>query len=404
MIAVGCDWARKNHCFVVLAPDGTELARFSIPHSADGFSEIVRRLSAMEPDPHQVRIAVEGHDGPLIDWFEDQDYTVIPVNPKSSHAARTLLRASGSKDDELDAYALARIVLMDAPQISPRSGTQGDRETLTMLLRQRERRVQEKGDLLRRLKQLLQIWAPKLAELCHDLDRIWTRRLLKRFQVDTDLREASAAILQTFARKNRLCAKTRERLFQARKAETLPVRSAKIPALRRDVSYLLGCLETVTLELQSLETDIEALVAADPDVEIVRSLPRAGTVCQAAYLVAFSTSPPDTSSWTSVAARSGVAPVTKASGASRTVNCRRACDSMLKRLLTYHAFQAIRVEGSWAQQDYSTKRECGTHHYTALRSIAKRWVKIVHAMLRDKTHYSEDTHQQARKRHLPKAA
>ena len=77
---------------------------------------------------------------------------------------------------------------------------------------------------------------------------------------------------------------------------------------------------------------------------------------------------------------------------------------MLQRLITYHAFQTTQVEGSWAQQTYAAKRERDKGHYTTLRGVAQRWVKIVHAMLRDNTPYDEATHRQHAKRRFRPAA
>ncbi len=43
---------------------------------------------------------------------------------------------------------------------------------------------------------------------------------------------------------------------------------------------------------------------------------------------------------------------------------------------------------------YYARREAGVDHYTALRQLANRWVKVLCAMWRDDTLYDEQLHQQ----------
>ncbi len=47
---------------------------------------------------------------------------------------------------------------------------------------------------------------------------------------------------------------------------------------------------------------------------------------------------------------------------------------------------------------YYARREAGVDHYTALRQLANRWVKVLCAMWRDDTLYDEQLHQTNRLR------
>jgi len=59
--------------------------------------------------------------------------------------------------------------------------------------------------------------------------------------------------------------------------------------------------------------------------------------------------------------------------------------------------------GCWARSDYQAKRQAGVTHYTALRGIADRWVKIAYRCWYDRTPYDEAYHQQRRAdRQLPR--
>jgi transposase len=396
MIAVGIDWARTKHQIVVLSAARKQLACFVVPHSGEGLAQIAEELGALEACPQQVRIGIEGHEGPLMDWLEDQGYTVLAVNPKTSKAARDLVSSSGSKDDRLDAYALAQFVLLGAPRVSPRERPQHDRIAVVTLLRQRERRVREKGDLERRLTQLLQEWAPALAALCANLDLVWTRALLARWPLEQDLRAARPCTLRKFAQGRAFHKSTLPKILETRKGPLFPIRAERLEGLRREIRYLLGRLEGVVAELKSLEAELTLLVEADPDHEVVATLPGTSTILKAAWLAAFASGVSAEPRWRSVASHAGVSPVTRASGSMWSARCRRSRDPMLQRLLTYHAFQTVQIEGSWAWQTCQAKRAQGKGHYTILRGVAQRWVKIVHAMLRDRTAYNEELHSERR--------
>ena len=404
MIAVGCDWAREAHQFVVLSSSKEELACFSVPHSAQGLAEIARRLEALEPDASQVRVAIEGHDGPLMDWLEDQGYVVFSVNPKASNAARNLVSSGGSKDDKLDAQALAQVVLLDAPRIVQRAKPQHNRRSLALLLRQRERRVEERGDLLRRLGQILQEWAPTVAALCTDLGLVWTRQFVGRWPLEQDVVAADPRTLRAFVAKHPLRGSTRQRILDARRARPMPIRPERLALLRHEIQFLLAQLETVLAEIQSLEEALTCLVESDPAHPVLSTLPGTSIVTEAAWLAALAHTPPDCSDWRSVASHVGVSPVTRASGSARGVHLRRSRDPMLQRLLTYHAFQTSRIGGCWAHRMYHAKRARGQKHYTTLRGIAQRWVKIVHAMTRNHTPYQERASQDPQEQRLRNAA
>ena len=404
MICVGIDWARTHHTVHVLDDHGKTRDEFAIPHSGDGFQQLHHRLATLETDPHQVRIGIESHDGPLMDWLHNQAYRVYPLNPKSAAQGRQFLRPSEAKDDPFDAYALARLVFLEVCRPSPPIPHGHPHQTLEDVLRFRESLVQAKSDLLRQLRGLLDTWAPALRSLCKDLNRRWQRELLRRWPLGQDLQAAHLNALHHFAKTHRLRPATRHRLAQARQQTPLPVLSSRRHVLGSQIRSLLQRLEQVLDQIAQVEQAMTALVRADDRAPLLASLPGAGPASQAALLVALSQAEARGDDWRSLAAYTGMAPVTKQSGSSRSVRHRRACDNVLRRLLTYHAFQTTRQPSCWAHHDYQRRRARGVSHQTALRAIERRWIKIAYAMWHQRTLYSEDHFRQAQKRHRPIAA
>ncbi|MFP4027752.1 MAG: hypothetical protein ACLFWL_08185 [Candidatus Brocadiia bacterium] len=51
----------------------------------------------------------------------------------------------------------------------------------------------------------------------------------------------------------------------------------------------------------------------------------------------------------------------------------------------------------WAHAYYLKKRSEGKSHYHTLRCLACRWMKILHAMWRNRSEYDEDFHRRRRR-------
>ena len=87
----------------------------------------------------------------------------------------------------------------------------------------------------------------------------------------------------------------------------------------------------------------------------------------------------------------GSAPVTRQSGKTRWVGCRRACNKRLRHTLHLWADKS-RAKCAWAEVYYQHKRQHGHSHAAALRCLAQRWVKILWKMWQTGTPYDEALH------------
>ena len=58
----GIDWGSQEHAVCVLNADGSVLTQFTVPHTAAGLAELVRRLARCGP-PERLRVGIERHRG-----------------------------------------------------------------------------------------------------------------------------------------------------------------------------------------------------------------------------------------------------------------------------------------------------------------------------------------------------
>lgn len=404
MIFVGCDWARSKHDVFIMDEHGATLLQATIPHSAEGLDDLARTISDIEPDPAQVDLGVELHDGALLSCLLDQGYTVYGINPKSAERARDRYRPSGSKDDKSDAFILADIVRTDAGSLRPMRPDSSATQELRAWVRLRASHVQEKTAHCQRLRTILDEWCPGLSALCGDFNRQWQRDLISQFPLHQDLCAAHGNRLNAFAKTHRLRALTVTRIQAAKSQEPLRIPASRLEALRAAIRYLAEAIERLVKAVGEIEATLETLVAAHPDAVIFTSLPVRGTATVATLLSAFGQDKEHAPDWRELAARWGAAPVTVQSGRARHVKRRRACDHVVNQALIFFAFKTAFTPGCWAADYYQTKRARGVHHYTALRCLAQRWIKIMYRLWKDGITYNEQLHQANRRPQQRRAA
>ncbi len=393
MIFVGCDWSRTKHDLVFLNPQGERLGGVSVEHGAEALAELAQKIAQLEPEPAQVCVGIELHDGGLLAWLLEQRYTVYGVNPISAERARDRYRPSGAKDDKSDAFILADLVRTDAGSLRPlRPESELTRE-LAAWLRYRDRLTKEKTRACQQLGALLAEWCPALSALCDDFDRNWQRALLAEFPLHQDLCAAHGNRINAFAKEHRLCAATRQRLQGARAQTPLSIPESRIRLLRCEIRQLLQTIGQRLEALAHVESELDRIIAQHPDRAIFNSLPVHGTFTVAMLLAAFGQDREGAPSWRELAALWGVGPVTKQSGRSRSVKRRRACNHLILQGLLYFAHNTAFTTGCWAAQYYQAKREQGAEHYTTLRCLAQRWVKLLYRLWKDGVPYCEQLHQ-----------
>src|SRR2546425_5913871 len=118
MVFVGLDWAAPAHAVCVLAATGTVRWRGSVPHSAEGLAELVRRLRQFGP-PATVRVAIERPSGVVIDTLIDAGVQVVPIHPNVVKASRARYAAAHPKSDDGDRDLLADLLRPDGHRFRP---------------------------------------------------------------------------------------------------------------------------------------------------------------------------------------------------------------------------------------------------------------------------------------------
>jgi len=410
MIFLGCDWAENKHDFVVLDNDALQrdevrpLLYRVVKHDARALDLLAAEIADIEPDPAEVHVGVERHDGALMDWLLARGYTVYNINPKSAERARDRHRPSGAKSDFYDALGLADFVRTDRARLRTIEPDSPLALELRSLLALRGDLVEQKTKAMQKLHGLLANRCPALKALCGDLNRAWQRHLLMRTPLHRDLAALHGNALNALLNKERISTTTAEKIRQARHVAPMPIRDELAPVLRLQIRQLVETVDRLIAQIGEVEQAMEDALARHPDTDIFRSLPVRGLNSLAAILAAFGENRDHPLTWQVRAMLLGAAPVTAQSGKFRRINRRRGYDHVIHQALLYFTLNTTRVEGCWARDFYRRKRAEGKTHYAALRAIMQRWIKILNRMWLDRVPYDEGLHQRNKQRQTTQAA
>lgn len=148
--------------------------------------------------------------------------------------------------------------------------------------------------------------------------------------------------------------------------------------------------------LAKLSSRIEHAVASLPDGRIVMSFPRAGRLCAAVILAELGDVRERFPTEDQLATEAGVCPVIHASGKSRGVVFRWACNKNLRRAVTCFADNS-RHASTWAAAIYHKARQRGCKHPHAIRILARAWLRVLWKASQTHAPYDPAQHRAAAK-------
>jgi transposase len=202
--------------------------------------------------------------------------------------------------------------------------------------------------------------------------------------------------VKAFLASNAYCGRRRpaELLARLRTAPTGLAAEAEAEAKGEMVGALAAVLERLVGEIAKLTSRIQNTVAELPDGQIVMSFPRTGRICAAQILAELGDVRQRFPSADHLAAEAGVCPVTHASGKSRGVVFRWACNHRLRRAVTCFADNS-RHASPWAADIYKRARSRGCDHPHAIRILARAWIRVLWRAWNDGTLYDQKLHNAA---------
>jgi transposase len=386
----GIDWASKTHAICVVDDRGAITVRFDIPNTGKTFTGLVNRLTKLGVEG----VAIERCDGPLVEALLDADHDVFVITPRQVKGLRSRYTGSGAKSDAGDAYLLADVLRTDGHRLTPLAQDSDATQVLRSLSRTRKQLVEARVGLVNQLRAELERCFPGAIGLFHDLDSDVSLAFLRRYPTQHATSRLTQARFAAFLRRIGYCGRKPVEELYARVSQAP---AAGLSAEEADghtvcVHAMLKAVRTIRDQTRELEAEIIERLDAHADAHIFTSLPKAGHGVRAAALLAeigdVRARFPDEES---LAALSGVAPVTKASGKYHAVGFRWAADKKLRNALIDFADDS-RHASPWAAQIYTDAVTRGKRHPHAVRILARAWVRVIWRCWQDHTTYDPKLH------------
>ncbi len=388
----GLDWGSLEHAACVVDEQGAVVAQFEVQHTAEGLGKLLRKLAHIAA-PHQLAVAIERPSGLVVDTLAGAGHPIVPIHPNQLKACRPRYRAAGGKSDPGDAYILADVLRTDGHRFHTLRPLSDEVRALRALVRSRDDLVAERVALANQLRALLDSFWPGAAVLFADIDSPIALAFLEDYPTPQRAQRLGPQRLAAFLARNSYSGRRdpAELLERLRSAPTGLAGPLEQEAKGEAVLDLVSVLSTLVTRLRRLTSAIEHAVEQLPVGRLVMSFPRTGKVNAAQIVAELGDDPHRFPTERQLAAEAGVAPVTHASGKSRAVTFRWACNKRLRCAITTWADNS-RHAHPWAHQVYSKARDRGCDHPHAIRILARAWLRVLWRCWRDQAPYDPARH------------
>jgi transposase len=393
---VGIDWGSQRHQVCVLDCDRRRVGERSIDHDGASLAQLAAWLWTVSAgQPQRVAVAIEVPRGALVEGLLDRGFHVYAINPKQLDRFRDRHSVAGAKDDRRDAFVLADSVRTDQPSFRRLQLHDPQLLRLRELSRAEEALLEDFRRSANRLQDQLHRFYPQMLQLCSSADESWLWDLIDLAPTPAHAALLSEEQVQRVLKAHRIRRVTAQEVLACLQTPALPVAPGAAEAAQAHCGFLLPCLRVLAEQLQACSQQVSALLrtlAETPgegegpsDVAIVLSLPGVGRKITA-WLFAEAAQPLTERDYQVLRTHGGVAPVTKQSGKRRVVVMRRSCNPRLRHAL-YHMARVAMQRDAHFSRVYEALRAKGQRHGQALRNIGDRLLRILMAMLRDRTLY-----------------
>ena len=373
----GIDWAAATHAVCVINAAGEIVAEFTIAHSADGITQLIRRL-ARYGDPAAIPIAIERPNGRLVDLLLEAGHPVVPVSPNAIKTWREGEVLSGAKSDAGDAAVIAEYLRLRRHRLQVAVPYSGQTQALRTVVRTRTDLVDMRVAATNQLSALLEASWPGAKAIFADVESPVSLAFLTRYPTPASAARLGEKRLAAFCATHgysgrRPAAELLARLRAAPAGTTDPALTA---ALGAAVLAVVAVLRALSTAVGDLDRAAATHLGEHPDGEIFTSLPRSGQINAAQMLAEWGDCRQAYDGPDSVAALAGCTPVTSQSGKHRAVYFRWACNKRFRQAMTTFAGNS-RHASPWAAQIYDNARASGKDHPHAIRILARAWIRVI---------------------------
>ena len=375
-IVIGLDVGKSSHWACVATRDGEVLASKPVANRENALDSLFAEFPGALVVVDQVR-----NIGALA--LSRARAAGMPSAYLPGLAAHEAARLFGgdAKTDERDAMVIAKTALGIPDALLPVPHPDPAIAAARALAAQRDFLTRESTRSKNRLRSILLESCPEFESLV-DLSDVSELRLMAALGGPWSAADAGrrrAAALARGARRGKVDALVGSVGSSARPD------AAAIAAEDRAVRFLARRIAENAAELQAATAEISALLERDETYRCLLTVPGIGP--KTASELAISVNIDDFPNHDRLASYCGLAPRNRQSGTSvSSVSASRQGNKRLKNLLIFSCNCLARTDGRWGEY-YARCRDRGMPHGKALKAVARKRLKVIYAVMRDKVPY-----------------
>jgi transposase len=354
----GWDWGSTVHAVCLIDDQGAVIKRWMVQHTEDQLMKVFCELAQLVEggDVAQLPVAIERGEGLVVGLIAGAGHPVWMVEPTAFKAARPRWGSAGAKSDLGDAFMLADYARTDGHRLRRVKPVERATRELAVLVRARTALVEARTAASNQLWAILAEHWPGAAVVFQKL----TSQVALAFLTDYPTPQAAALLgegrMRQFCRRDSYRGgKSPAELVTRLRAAPIsanPIAPAILDAIVHGSTAQIRLLNT---EITHLERDITTALDTHPKTPLLQTLPRVTTVSLAAPIAEIGPMLERCENPEQVAAMCGAAPVTRASGKSRTVGFRYTANKSARVAITSFADNS-RHSCAWASDAYRRAR------------------------------------------------
>jgi transposase len=388
-VFVGIDWGNAHHELCIVDATGNIVDQGRFAHDVAGLGLLADNLRRRG---HVVGIAIERSEGMLVDVLQQQGHRLFCVSPKMSARARERYRQAPVKSDAFDAFVLADSLRHEHRYWRSLAVPSSVLAELRALTRDRERLIWNQRDVENQLRAIVQTYHPAALHLFSSLDRDISLAFLRDYPTPAQAGRVGTGRMAGFCARHGYSGRTEpEVLIDRLRANLLSASAGTTAGKAFSAMLFVDQLELLNTQIRAITKRTRQQLAAHPDAHIFLSFPGMGDITAATMLAEMGEDRSRFPTADVLLAETGTAPVTRASGRSRSVRFRYAANKRMRHAIDWWTFVSVR-ENDWAREAYQRARARGQQHNRALRGIGARWTRILWRCWTDHNTYDATRH------------
>lgn len=386
----GIDWGGSHHQLCVVDQHGRRQVQLRVTHDVAGLRDLDEELARFGA---AVPIAVERSEGLLVEHLQTAGQVVYPVSPRIAARARERYRVAPVKDDVFDAFVLADTLRHEHPHWRPLPVPSPLLAEIKALTRDRGRLLETQQATEAQLRMILEAYHPAPVRLFSSVDRQITLSFVLDYPTPATASRVKTTRMAGFCQRHGYTGRVPAQVLADRlRANLLTGSPGTVAGKAFSAQTFTRLLQLLNAQLGEYDDAIAAAVAEHPDAPIFASFPGVGPVLTGVLLAEIGEDRSRFPTPAVLLAEAGLAPVTRASGRSRSVRFRYAANTHLREATMWWAFNSLK-HSPWAAAAFRDARDHrGQRYHRALRGLAARWTRILWHCWTSSTTYDPAKH------------